>query len=242
MNKEQLTIAKIADKIKKYEKTGIPCITSFLDPSEVADTEVIIRKIPSCFFGGYEGAERMILIIGTEEFEEAKDYIDIIRIECNKKLSHREVLGSLIGLGISRDVLGDILIRENIADVFITSEISKYVLQNLEKIGREKVKVSKNNYDNLIEVEDLSKEIKTTVASLRIDAVISAATGTAREISNKLIQNQKVKLNHKIIENTSKQIKIGDIISVRGYGRIELLEVLGETRKDRVRVVLKKSN
>ena len=241
MNKEQLTIAKITDKIKKYEKTGEICSTNFLDPSEIVDAESIIRRYPNCFFGGYDNAERKVLVIGSDNIENAKEYIEVLTIESNKSMSHREILGSILGLGLNRDIIGDILIKDNRADVFIMKDISRYVLQNLEKVGREKVKIYKNFYENLLEVEDLSKEVKTTVASLRLDAIISASVGISREISTRRVQNEKVKLNHKIIINSSKQVKAGDKISVRGYGRIELVEILGETKKDRIRVVLKKS-
>lgn len=242
MKNEQILIAKISDKIKKYQKTQKICNTNFLNPAEIIEIEHMVNKVPNCFCGGYENAERKVLIIGLEDEEQAKEILDLITIECvNKKMSHRDVLGSLLGLGINRDVIGDIIIKDNRADVFVINEMSKYIVQNLEKIGREKVKVYKNLHENMLEPESDYKEIKTTVASLRLDAIVSAAIGESREISAKLIQNQKVKLNYKIIENTSKQIKAADKISVRGYGRIELVDVLGETRKDRIRVVLKKT-
>lgn len=240
MKKEQLTIAKVSDKIRKYQKTGAICNTYFLDPAEIIDVESLVSKIPHCFYGGYLEAERRILILGIEE---PKEFLEIISVESKsgKKLSHRSVLGSLLGLGISRDVIGDILISEERADVFVIPDISKYILQNLNKIGSEKVNVYKNSFDNMLKIEDDYKEIKTTVASLRLDAIVSASIGVSREVSSKLIENQKVKVNYKITENTSKQIKAGDKISVRGYGRIELIEILGETKKDRIRVIIRKS-
>lgn len=241
MNKELLVIAKIADKVKKYEKIGEICNTNFLDPAEILDARSVVKNFPNCFFGGHQEAERKILVIGTEDEQEASKFIDVVTIEGPENLSHREVLGSIIGIGINRDFLGDIIIKEKRADVLVIKEISKYIVQNLERVGREKVKVYKNSFEKILVLEDNFKEIKTTVASLRADAIISAATGLSRENSSKLILNQKVKLNYKQLENTSKQIKKGDKLSVRGFGRVELIEVLGETRKDRVRVVLRKS-
>lgn len=246
MKKEQLTIAKVADKIKKYQKTGLVCATNFLDPAEVIDAQYLVSKLPCLFCGGYENAERKILVLGTDTFETqeevCEEFLEVIFIESNsgKELSHRSILGSLLGLGINRDVVGDIIVEGNRANVIVSKEISKYILQNLDKIGSEKVRVCKSSFENIIKKEDKFKEIKTTVASLRLDAIVSASTGISREISSKLIENQKVKLNYKITENTSKQIKEGDKISIRGYGRVELVEVLGETRKDRIRVVIKK--
>ena len=240
MRKENLAIAKIVDKIKLCEKTGKLVSTCFLDPAELIDVENIISKVPNCCFGGFEDAERKIILIGIEDVEKIKEYIAIIRIESNKKLSHREILGSVLGLGLKREVIGDILINFNVADIFVTKEIAKYIIQNLDRIGQEKVKVSINTFDNIVQKEENTKELKTTVASLRIDAIISSGIGVSREISSKLIENQKVKLNYKIIDNSAKKVNVGDKISIRGYGRIELVEILGETRKDRIRVILKK--
>lgn len=240
MKKENLSIAKVLDKIKLYEKTGKIISSCFLDPSELIDVENIISKVPNCCSGGFKDAERKIILFGTEEIEDVKECLAVIRIESSKILSHREILGSVLGLGLKREVIGDILVNSNLADIIVTKEIAKYILQNLNKIGREKVKVSINTFENLLQKEENAKELKTTVASLRIDAIISSGIGVSREISSKLIENQKVKLNYKIIENSSKKINVGDKISVRGYGRIELIEVLGETKKDRIRVILKK--
>ena len=240
MKKENLSIAKIVDKMKLYEKTGKIISSCFLDPSELVDVENIISKVPNCCYGGYEEAERKIILFGTEEIDDVEEWLTVIRVESNKKISHREILGSVLGLGLKREVVGDILVNSNLADVIVTKEIAKYILQNLNKIGREKVKVCLNTFENLLQKEENAKEVKTTVASLRIDAIISSGIGVSREISSKLIENQKVKLNYKIIENSAKKINVGDKISIRGYGRIELIEVLGETRKDRIRVVLKR--
>jgi len=247
MKKEQLTVAKVSDKIKKYQKTGLACATNFLDPAEVIDVQHLVSKIPHSFWGGYKNAERKILVFGIDELDARKqfyeEFLEVIFIEANsgKELSHRNILGSLLGLGISREVVGDIILEENRANIIVSKEISKYILQNLEKIGSEKVNVCKCSFENIIKKEDNYKEIKTTVASLRLDAMVSASIGVSREISSKLIEGEKVKLNYRITENTSKQVKVGDKISIRGYGRIELLEILGETRKDRIRVLLKKS-
>ena len=241
MKKEQLTVAKCMDKIKIYNKTGKVISTNFLDPAEIMDIEPIIRNVVHICFGGYENAERQIFVIGTDELQNAKEFIEILTIENSEKskaITHRDILGSLLGIGITREVIGDIIIKENRADVFVTKEISKYIVQNLERIGREKVKVYKNTYENLLEIKANYKEIKTTVASLRLDAIISASTGTSREVSSKLIENQKVKVNYKIVENISKTIKAGGKISIRGYGRYELVDILGQTKKDRIRIVL----
>ena len=112
----------------------------------------------------------------------------------------------------------------------------------MDKVGREKVAVKEISTNDIIVVDKKYKELKTTVASLRLDAVVSACFGISREISAKLIESEKVQQNYKAISNASKKVCEGDLISVRGYGRFEVAEVLGETRKDRIRVLLKISS
>ena len=235
MEKENISKAKILDKIKLYEKTGEIAFTNFLDPAEIVELSSLYNKLPHALYGGFEDAERKILAIGA--IEEVDFPIAILEITSVKKLNHRDVLGSVLGTGIKRDVVGDIVLKDNVANVYITKEISKYLVQNLDKIGHEKVKVRLiDDKEKLAHIVD-KKEIKTTVKSLRLDAVISACYGISRELSAELIKNAKVNVNYKEVVNTSKPIKENDLISVRGYGRFELIEVLGETRKDRIRVV-----
>ena len=235
MKKEDLSKAKILDKIKQYEKTGEIAVTNFLDPREIIEYENLYYKVPHYLDGGFDNSERKILVIGKEEKSEEDNFIIMLKITSNEKLSHREVLGSILGTGIKRDVVGDIVIYENIAYVYVANEISKYIIQNLDKVGREKVKISKCN--ETIEIVDDSKEINTTLSSLRLDSAISACYGLSREVSAELIKNNKVKLNYIETTNVSKSIKEDDLISVRGYGRFTIFKIVGETRKSRIRVI-----
>ena len=239
MEKNDVTKSRILDRIKIYQNKNEISATSFLDPREIFEYQNLYEKVPHYLDGGFEKAERKILVVGKDEKDCNDDFIVIIQIVSNKSLSHRDVLGSILGTGIKREVVGDIIIKDNIANVFISKEISKYVIQNLESVGREKVKVSFIKENQIIEVTDNTKEINVTVASLRIDSAISACYGVSRELSAELIKNAKVNLNYKEVLNASKPIKQGDLISVRGYGRFEILDILGETKKSRVRVKLK---
>lgn len=241
MKKENLSKAKILDKIRQYEKTKETATTCFLDPAELIEYQSIYDKVPHYLDGGFDEAERKILVVGKQEKDEEDDFIIIIRVESPQKLSHRDVLGSVLGTGVKRDVVGDIILNENIADIYVLKDISKYLIQNIERIGREKVKVKAIKKKDAITPIDESKQINVTLASLRVDAAISACYGVSRELSAELIKNAKVKLNYVEIANVSKQIKEGDLISVRGYGRFSVEQIVGETRKSRIRVIIKKS-
>lgn len=237
MEKEDLNKVKIIDKIRLYQKTDVPTCTSFLSPGEILENENLLKKIPHIITGSYDEAERKIIIIGTEEAD-IEDYFTLVEVSSNSTLAHREVLGSVLGTGIKRDVVGDIIINDSIAYVIVLKEISKYLIQNIDKVGREKVKVKIVTFDEIKIPEKHMKEIQTTVSSLRLDALISACYGISREISLKLVETGKVNINYKEAVSNSKKVAQGDLVSCRGYGRFEVKKIVGETRKGRIRVVL----
>ena len=222
--------------MKKQESLLAPV---FWHHGEIIENQNLYAKIPHTLRGVFEEAERKVLILGTEENTE-EDFLDILEITSNEKLSHREILGSILGLGIKREVVGDISIEENKANVIVLKDISKYIIQNLDKVGREKVKIKKITKEEIIEIRPKYDEFNTTVASLRLDAIISACYGVARGVSTKLIEAEKVNINYVMTTNDSKTIKQGDLISVRGFGRFTVEEIVGETRKGRIRVTIKK--
>lgn len=239
MDSSKIITAKIIDKVKQYKNNEKNINTLFLDPGEYGDVINILKEVPYIFWGGYEEAERKIIFIG-EDIDFSK-YINIIHIKCERPLNHRSVLGSVLGLGINRNIIGDILINDNECDIIIIKDISTYIIDNLRKVGRETVEAYKREISELIVPKENKREIKITVSSLRIDVVISSTFGISREISSDLIENKKVKLNFKTITSASKRIKELDLISVMGYGRIEIVGILGETRKSKIRINIKRS-
>ena len=239
MENEKLIQAKIIDKIKLSEKTNKLTYTNMLDPIEFAKVINLLKQTPHIAYGGYELAERKVIFIGFEDID-FDEYLTLIRIESSKELSHRNVLGSILGLGIKREMIGDIIINENICNVIVLKEIANFIVQNLEKVGREKVEVTTKILSELIELKDNSRMMTITVASPRIDAVISACFGVSREMSAELIRKEKVFLNHAEVNSTSKQVKENDIVSVRGFGRVKIQEFSGETRKNRIRIYVVK--
>ena len=232
----EYTIAKIKDKIKLYEKTGKIISSFFLTPTELVEISSALKSIPYCMCGGFDEAERKIIIIGTEE-PCIDIFCNVLRIISLKNdLIHRNVLGSLLGLGIKRDMIGDLIINHNVCDVIVMHEMKDYILNNLKLVGREKVTVSEIKFSEMQSLENNKTIRNISVASLRIDAIISASYGISREKSANLINIEKVLVNHVSCTNNSKSIKKDDIISVRGYGRIKIIDILGETKKGRIRI------
>ena len=241
MDKEKLLIARVSDKIKRYIKDGCISCTCFLDPAEQLDVRNILKGIPHFLFGGFDEAERKIGVIGKDVYdEEMSNLLCAIRITSNEQLQHRSVLGSTLGLGISREKIGDIIINEKVADVIVQKEILEFLINNLTRVGREKVTIKKIGFDDVLQLERKNKELNVTVASLRLDAVVSASLGLSREKSSSLIEGERVNVNYKLVTSTKKQVNEADLISVRGYGRIKVVEILGESRSGRIKLKINK--
>lgn len=229
-------IAKIKDKIKLHEKTGKVMNTNFLTPLEINEALSLLRGIEYIVNGGFDEAERKILIIGSADVE-ISDFCKVLRIESyNSSLSHRDVLGSILGLGIKREMIGDIIVKNEICDIIVMRDMAEYLLNNFNKVGKEKINIKEIDFDNILRLDDNKKIMVCTAASLRLDVLVSTAFGISREKSLALIKQERVMINHLVSTNASKVIKENELISVRGYGRIKLVEVIGESKKGRIKI------
>ncbi len=193
--------------------------------------------------GGYEDAERKVACFGDENdlCYPPEPPISIICIEplstkFSDTLTHRDFLGSLIGLGIKRETLGDIIIKDNVGYLFCLESISKFIIDNLTKVKHTSVSCSMcTELPQNILPEPTEKMIITS--SFRLDAAISAVYNISRSNSSSLVDAEKVFINGKLTTSSSKTIEIGDTISVRGYGRFRYIAFLGNTKKDRTRIL-----
>lgn len=220
------TIPRIKDKMRIYEKTEQETYTFFLTPVEVQESIAILEQYPCTVSGGYLEAERRIIVIGNSNAEISK-YLTICRVECfQKELNHRSILGSILGLGIKREVIGDIIVNGKMCDVIIMKEIKNFILNNFQKVGSEKVTVKEVGLERIFQIDSKKEERNISIASLRLDVIISGTLGISREKSNSLVNQEKVLVNYLPCNNNSKLIKEGDLISVRGYGRIKITEII----------------
>lgn len=193
-------------------------------------------------YGGFSEAERKIAIFGSEdEFAyPPQPPVKILKVSpLSQKfaddLTHRDFLGSLMGLGIKRETLGDIIISDNCGYIFCLENMAKFITDNLTSVRR--TSVFCEECENLPESALPSPEEKLIiVSSLRLDALISAIYNISRSKSSALVDGEKVFINGKLINSISKTIENDDTVSVRGYGRFKLTEILGDTRKGRLRI------
>ncbi len=239
MNSELLK--RIEDLISQTERKCILSHSAFLDAAESAEAALFLRRqsgVSYAFSGGYEDAERKMLFILPdyidEEYFTPDEYITAVRVSHTfGELTHRDYLGSLMGLGIKRETLGDILVLENRAYIICTAMISGYILTNLEKIGRVGVKCEECSLSEIEIPAPVFDEVTGTVASLRADALTSLAFGISRTVAADMIRDGKLSLNHIELLNPAEDISEGDLLSLRGFGRAKLAEIGGTSKKGR---------
>ncbi len=243
---DRLLLAKVWDKINTGVQRSIPANTAFLSPRELEMTRYLFGELPGLTaFGGYSDAERKMLVYLPEYLDESTltgsdSPLVCLRAEyyVQDKLSHRDFLGALMGAGIVRDTVGDICVGEGCCDFFVTAEIAPYILQNFTGAGRTKVHLQAVPLDALRFAAPQTKEIRDTLASLRLDSVISAGFRMGRSAAVQYILGGKAAINGLPCEKPDKQVSQGDKISVRGLGKIVLTCVKGQTKKGRISVTI----
>ena len=215
--------------------------TEFLNMEEQSELLSLRLNVPFRLYGGYDGAERCIAAFGYD-CESALFPISYIKIEPSAKkfadkLTHRDFLGSLMGLGLKREVLGDIIIADNTGFLMCLDSVTEYIAGNLDKVRHTSVKCTVVN-ELPGDVQNEPAEQQKIVASLRLDVLAAAVYNLSRRAVKDLFAQRKVFVNSRLCENVSLIPKAGDIISVRGKGRFKLGETLGSTKKGRLIVQL----
>lgn len=240
-------VIKLTDKQKRFEdlasrsnERGYPIYSDFLGISEISELFACRFPVSVNLWGGYEGAERSVACFGDREyFTDNGDYpIKCILIEpVNQKfaddLTHRDFLGSLMGLGIRREVLGDIIISENKGFLFCLDTIADYIIENLTQVKHTTVecKITDEIPQNALPQPE---NIELIVSSERLDVIVAAVYNLSRSKVLPCFEHERVFVNGKAETRASSVVNIGDKISVRGFGRFIYNGVLRHTKKDRL--------
>jgi len=257
MNTDMLLQAHLKDLANKSYQKNIYTFTNFLSASDLDLFYTILPDIPAVpyeIFGGRENCDRVMIRFGSEEtlgydmpfpitILQAAPLID----KFSDELTHRDVLGALMNLGIEREMTGDILIKpsqksgiKNIAYIFCVSAIADYIINHLTKIKHTTIHCEVCPESALPDIQPVLEEFQCIVASNRIDAVRVSITKLSRSRTAELFREKKVFLNNRCCENNSYLLKPDDILSIRGYGKFIYKGCGHETRKGRIYVTLEK--
>lgn len=242
---DRILLARLWDKISAGIRKNIPVSTCFLSPREQEMARYLFGSLPGLYaFGGYEEATRKALIYLPDYIpEEAlgkEAGLCCLRASFYEgdTLSHRDFLGALMGAGIGRETVGDICVATGSCDFFVTKEIVLYLLQALESAGRTKIRLQEISLEDAYIPQPEVEEIRDTLASLRLDSVISAGFRISRGAAAQYISAGKAVVNGLPCEKPDKTVEEGAVLSVRTLGKIKLKTVGGQTKKGRISVII----
>lgn len=243
-NKEE--IARVIDKAEQAIKTWEVVLTDFLSPPVLAEVQSIFSKLTEVelvTWGGYPQAERQRVGLSRPDIPLDKSQIELAALDIAGNFlfdpaTHRDFLGAILGTGIVRDKVGDIIVLgERGAQVIVVPEMVDFLTTSLTQVRTVSVKTQQIELNELKIRPPQKKEMTTVEASMRLDAIASAGFGMSRSKMADAIAAKDVRVNWKEVTQASHNVKSGDLISVRGKGRLEVGEV-SLTKKQRYRVDL----
>lgn len=244
---ERLLVAKILDKLEFTKTKNKIQYTDFLNLYEQDLAEKLLNKIGYknyYFFGGRESTERKILVIYPEKLTEEmarknhSKMISIIKIKLPNDLKdeydHRRYLGAIIKLGIEREKTGDILVRSLGADIIVKNEVVNFLMQNLNSLTRfQSAEIEEKDIKELRDVVIEKMEISSVIISLRLDNIVGVLARTSRSKAVDILDQERVFVNAKLETKPSKQLNVGDVITIRGKGKFEFKRIEGMSKKGR---------
>lgn len=247
---DRVLLARVLDRARQASDRNVPACTDFLSPAQQAQAADLLRAagVPETAYvrwGGYDGAERAVIQF-LPDWMEPSDAMGYSPIRClraafrgEEKLTHRDFLGSLMGMGIVREKIGDILVGPDSADILALDTVTEFLAGSWESAGRAKLRVTEID-PGCIHIPEVScEERRDTVSSLRLDAVCATGFRMARGKAADLIESGRVQLNWRECTKPDRPVSAGDTVSARGFGKFELAEVGNLTKKGRIPITVK---
>lgn len=244
-------VEQVNDWITQVDENYAPVLTNFLDPRQAHIVKTMVGQnqgISLEMFGGYQHAERVRMMLSPHYYEVKEEDFELGLVEINypskfTKLAHGMILGSLMGTGLKREFSGDIITDECHWQFFIQKDKLNYLQVQLDRIGSVKVTLTEVSLANILVSRDNWQLEQVTVSSLRLDTLISTVFKISRQQAKIIIDVGKVKVNWAETNKLDYGLEQFDVISVRGFGRIQIQKIMGKTKKDKLRLeiqVLKK--
>lgn len=247
---DHLLAARLLDLIDRTECRNVLTFSRFLDPGE----QKLSRRLLECagfpkhiLSGGYEDAERKVLLLLPDYLEEENldgEALPFTVLHAgwgrDNKASHRDVLGSLMSLGIERDTVGDILVEKTGCDVILMKDLAPFLRENWESIGRFRIHPEEKGFEELLPPAADEVILKDTVAAPRLDALVGVGFSMGRSRAAELVRFGRVMKNGRQSLKPDAVLEEGDVITARGFGKLVLEEIGPPSKKGRLRITLRK--
>ena len=239
-NSESSILIRLRDLEKQSQQKNRHVESNFLDEEELA---VAYKAFPESEYvhydGGYEGARKKKVIFRVDRED---DFSDIVCIKADvdmrfRKITHRDILGALMGLQIERSSFGDFWIEEDSIYLYTSSSMAKFLIENFIKIAN--LNVTFYQIDEKPIQQFHTKTIQVIVSQPRLDAIVASLAHTSRNHAKEMIQAGKVQINHVVLVSPNELCNNNVTISIRGIGRFQYLGIVQTTKKNRVVCELK---
>ena len=241
---ERVVLARAMDQMDRALNRSIPCATQFLSPAQRAALEPLLTasgRPRHLFHGGYQGAERTVCVF-LPDWLEGPDWAaedELAAIEAafpptGAELTHRDLLGGLMGIGLTREKVGDILMGAAAAQIVCLREAAPIILSQFDQAGRYRLKLREIPLSGLSPAPAQVKVIHDTVSALRLDAVLASGFSLARSKAADAVAAGRVSVNHRECLKPDKPVAEGDVLTCRGLGKCVVKTVGGQSRKGRI--------
>lgn len=237
---EQIFIDQVLDWVNQVDTQYTPYLTSFLNPRQIFIADSIIGQYEELRYkkyGGFDRAEQERILVYPPYYEPDNEDFELTLFEINyptkfAELSHGQILGSIMGTGLSRSNLGDIFTDGYRWQFIIDEKMAPFIKLNFEKVGNISIQLEEKDLNERIEISNKWEKEELILASLRLDTVLAKSLNISRNRAKQLINEQKVKNNWVQVDRPDIEVEEYDILSVRGFGRIQMYKQLRTTRKE----------
>jgi len=248
VSKTEPDIIKKVDELCRAAAKRGAAHTDFLDEGSAGKARARLENLHAVYTGtgGYEGAQRTVLFVFSDSAQRDRfnpnEFIGavLVRPADGKNYSHRDYLGSLMSLGISREKIGDVAVNGDRAYVLSFLPMTEYISVNLSRVAGTGAQCSRISLDEIEPPEPEYQDIRYTVSSLRADCVAAAVFSLSREQAARCIHSGLFSINWSEETKPDRQLKPGDMLGLRGKGRARLAECPGLTKKGRVAIVIRR--
>lgn len=246
---EREVVDKLQDLIARMDRQYVIQLTDFLDPRQQEIARSVLGHAGVTYYSSqdYYPLEyaRILLAPAYYELDLADFELTLLEISYQAKfsqISHSQILGSLVkGLGLKRQVIGDILVAKGRAQVVLTRQMVDYIITHTDKMAKTGVRLKEVPFEQLLAVEEEWERRLVLLSSFRLDKIVAAVTKLSRSQAQDLIDKGRVKVNYREITKADVVLALGDLVSCRGYGRFRLAEDLGQTKMGKHKLMIEET-
>jgi RNA-binding protein YlmH len=246
---ERITLSRVLDRMESTQRKQCETATAFLSPREQLDAQNLLQQAHAPRYvalGGYPEAERRVLVFlpdwQEEELVQPAEFLSVLRCRWFQEdsLTHRDLLGALMGMGVRRDTVGDILVGEDSCDLIVLPTVAGFLRDSLTSAGRVRLRVEELPLEELAIPVQQRKQLHDTVAALRLDSVLAVGFSISRSKASQLIASGRCAVNWRETNKSDLTLQEGDVLSCRGLGKCKLTQVGALSRKGRINITVER--